>query len=504
MRNSVLHISANPEGLVSAPINSLFYRIGNTFFLINGITNKQDQNFTFDLAVFSRKYNPEYYKKCTFKFSSDEETWVKVRMDLGEKYGWQFVAPKQPVFELSSSNSGGGISTEVTPTETVTPTLTYTVTPTFTPTPTETVTPTLTYTVTPTYTETPTFTPTPTETLTPTPTETITPTPTITPVGLKYLLNTANYETIGYITGGLDLTTVGFNYTGSGGPANSNFTASIKDIYIWDMSGSLESSGSVLNTSRGSRTLLGSVTPNGEIIDITSYILNATQSNSHTIFFTCIGNINSKSYDNDLMTDSIIETSTGTMSTLQLRSVPRIPTNMLYIGSYWGYVVGEMGYGAGVNISDIPNSSATFYLTSSYKHPIKYKEFSGTPIPANDNFSNATVLIGNSGQITGSTAAATSESLDVTYIGSGLIRDTTVWYQVTSAITGHLTVSITGYKQSAFEVFYPTAMPAYQNLVHPIMDAFGYRTVAGTTYYICVYTWNHQIHGNFTVTYSIQ
>jgi len=38
MKKPTLYIQSNPEGLVSAPINSIFYRNGQKYYVINGKT----------------------------------------------------------------------------------------------------------------------------------------------------------------------------------------------------------------------------------------------------------------------------------------------------------------------------------------------------------------------------------------------------------------------------------------------------------------------------------
>ena len=95
----IIRISSNPEGLVTAPIGSFFYRRGEKYFLINGVTEAEEQLFTVNKTTFFRKYyNPDFYKKCSVEYIEDIETWVKIDQSHGDKYGWQFVAYRQPTF----------------------------------------------------------------------------------------------------------------------------------------------------------------------------------------------------------------------------------------------------------------------------------------------------------------------------------------------------------------------------------------------------------------------
>lgn len=152
-------ISSNPEGLISAPVGSFFYRRGEKYFLINGVTENEEQIFTVNKTTFFRRYyNPDFYKKCSVEYIEEIETWIKSDRSRGEKYGWQFVAYRPPTFVGEQV-----IPPAPTPTATVTPTMT----PEPTPTPTSTVTPTMTPEPTPTATVTPEVTPTPTPTSVP-------------------------------------------------------------------------------------------------------------------------------------------------------------------------------------------------------------------------------------------------------------------------------------------------------------------------------------------------
>ena len=93
MKKSILYIQSNPEGLVSAPINSIFYRNGKKYYVINGVTQQQEQNQTLTEAVFSRKiYNPDFYKHYAVEFETSAETWIKIEDTRGSKIGWSFVA----------------------------------------------------------------------------------------------------------------------------------------------------------------------------------------------------------------------------------------------------------------------------------------------------------------------------------------------------------------------------------------------------------------------------
>jgi photosystem II stability/assembly factor-like uncharacterized protein len=164
----IIRISSNPEGIVSAPIGSFFYRRGEKYFLINGITEAEEQLFTVNKTSFFRRYyNPDFYKKCSVEYVADIETWIKTDRSRGEKYGWQFVAYRPPTF----------VGEQVIP---PTPTPSVTPEPTSTPAASATPEPTATPMVTPTPTVTMTMTVTPTLSATPEPTAT--PTPTIVPI----------------------------------------------------------------------------------------------------------------------------------------------------------------------------------------------------------------------------------------------------------------------------------------------------------------------------------
>ena len=216
MQTPSIRISSCPEGLVSAPIGSFFYRRGEKYYLINGITHAEQQIFSVDKTTFFRKlYNPDFYKKQDdVAFNNNIETWIKVSNTGGDKYGWKFVANQPPTFS-------GEKVIPPTPTPTpsstaqMTPTPTATVTPTFTPsmTPTTSMTPTPTPTITPTVTSTITPTPTMTSTVTPSVSSTVTPTPTPVPIfdGQKFMA-------VGYSNGSNINNTIssdGTNWSGS-------------------------------------------------------------------------------------------------------------------------------------------------------------------------------------------------------------------------------------------------------------------------------------------------
>jgi len=138
--SQTIRISSNPEGLVSAPVGSFFYRRGEKYFLINGITEVEEQLFTVNKTTFFRRYyNPDFYKKCSVEYVADIETWIKADRSRGEKYGWQFVAYRPPTFVGETVVPPAPTPTETatplpSPDPTVTPTLTETPTPSPTPT----------------------------------------------------------------------------------------------------------------------------------------------------------------------------------------------------------------------------------------------------------------------------------------------------------------------------------------------------------------------------------
>lgn len=394
MAKSTLYVTANPEGLVGGPIGSLFYRDGRKFYLIDGITQQQEQNHTLTAAVFAnKKYNPDFYKKYTVSFTTEAETWIKLRSDIGFKYGWQFVAPRTPVFDGIIINTPGATSTPE-PTATVSATPIVTATPTETPTGTPTATPTLTPT------ETPAPTPTETPIVTATPTETPTATPSVTPTetqpNMQYLLNTFNYAELGHVTGGVDPQYFAFNCSTQpyGQPMATDVTLPVSQIYIWDVSGSYENyaSNTILNCRTGTRELLGSITPTNGIVDITQYVLNATSSHDHTILFTTLGN--TSSVELDMMINSTVESYVGSLNPMLVRTVPRISNEMIRIVDGL-YNVGEMGYGVGIAIQDITGSSAVFGIGNAYSHPIQFTDYSAGSIPINDSFYNAIPPSGN-------------------------------------------------------------------------------------------------------------
>ena len=161
---------SSPEGVVSAPKNSIFGRTGFEFFLTsNGVSR---QIYPAKKAFASIYKNQIWYPKLkeeNITFATPNEVWLK-NGNGNNSIGWKLLG------NVSVN------SKELTlPTPTPTPTLTPTDTPTPTPTLTDTPTPTPTDTPTPTPTDTPTPTPTLTDTPTPTPTDTPTPTPTYTP-----------------------------------------------------------------------------------------------------------------------------------------------------------------------------------------------------------------------------------------------------------------------------------------------------------------------------------
>lgn len=149
---SIIYIDSNPTGLLNAPIGSIFYRNDLKYFVIDGNTQRESQNWLLTPEIFvAKKYNPNSYRGRVIKFNNKYESWIKVGSN---KSDWQFIAYSLPTFSEI---------TLITRTPTPTPSPTPTATPTSTPTPTETPTPT------------PTATPTPTETPTPTPTPTDVP-----------------------------------------------------------------------------------------------------------------------------------------------------------------------------------------------------------------------------------------------------------------------------------------------------------------------------------------
>jgi hypothetical protein len=135
----IIRISSNPQGLVSAPIGSFFYRRGEKYFLIDGITENETQVFSVNKATFFRKaHNPDFYARCPIEYVSDIETWVKVDDSRGDKFGWQFVAYRPPTFVGEQVVPSSPTPTP-TPTTSVMPEPTPTQTPEVTSTPTPTV-----------------------------------------------------------------------------------------------------------------------------------------------------------------------------------------------------------------------------------------------------------------------------------------------------------------------------------------------------------------------------
>ena len=159
-------LQSSPEGVVSAPKNSIFGRTGVEFFLTsNGVSR---QIYPTKKAFASIYKNQIWYSKLkeeTITFAEPNEVWVK-NGNGDNSIGWKLLGN----FSINSQ--------ELTlPTATPTPTPTPSDTPTPTPTPTPMPSATPTPTPTPTSTDTPTPTPTPTPSDTPTPTPSPTPTP---------------------------------------------------------------------------------------------------------------------------------------------------------------------------------------------------------------------------------------------------------------------------------------------------------------------------------------
>lgn len=134
MSQPVTYISSDPNGLVSAPIGSFFYRKDQKYFVVDGFFNREEQIYTVNLTLFARKkYNADFYRNRVFAFSEPIETWQKIN-SVG-KTGWKFVSNSVPTFRDVHS-----VLPTPTPTATVEePTPTPTDTPVDpTPTPTET------------------------------------------------------------------------------------------------------------------------------------------------------------------------------------------------------------------------------------------------------------------------------------------------------------------------------------------------------------------------------
>jgi len=189
---------SSPEGVISAPKNSVFSRTGFEFFLTaNGVSRQIYPTKKSFASIYKTQIWYLKLKEETITFAEPNEVWVK-NGNGDNSIGWKLLGN----FSINSTELTFPVATPTptptptetpvaptpTPTPTETPTPTPTETPTPTPTPTETPTPTPTETPTPTptptETPTPTPTPTPTETPTPTPTPTETPTPTPTPAPL--------------------------------------------------------------------------------------------------------------------------------------------------------------------------------------------------------------------------------------------------------------------------------------------------------------------------------
>ena len=247
MSKSILLIQSNPNGLVSAPIGSIFYRKGREYYVIDGETQAQEQNRTLTFAIFARAiYNPDFYKHRVIDFGTPNETWIKLSNVGGNKNGWSFVAPALPVFNQE-------VITLPTPTPTATATSTPIPTPTATPTPTTTATPT----------------PTPTTTATPTPTATDTPIPLCT-----YILDTVGVGNSLLTAAGVNARHYNINY-----PAGD---ATVSDVYVWLL-------GTDVGPAYGeySRTLLKHIDLStitiGDVLDLTPE-LSVVPDNSVVIF----------------------------------------------------------------------------------------------------------------------------------------------------------------------------------------------------------------------------
>lgn len=205
-----IRIASNPEGLVSAPIGSFFYRRGERYFLISGITQTEEQLFTVNKTTFFRRYyNPDFYKKCSVEYVEMIETWAKVDNSRGEKYGWQFVAYRPPTFVGEQV-----IAPTPTPMASVTPT------PTLSSTPEPTYTPTM------------------------TPEATSTPTPTSSPIALE----DPEFFAVGYSNG----STVNFMKSSDGINWNSSLVANQGQLNNVEYGNSV--SGSVLIAVEGGQT----------------------------------------------------------------------------------------------------------------------------------------------------------------------------------------------------------------------------------------------------------
>lgn len=167
---------SNPNTIVQASPGAKFYRINNSFYVIDSSGQRalliSKKSFAFALL----KSVANGYKEDEIAFKYRTESWLKKSGTGTNKTGWVFLGYSTPVIPVPAP----------TPTPTLTPTSTPTpsptITPTSTPTPTQSPTATPTFTsVTPTPTSTNTPTPTPTPTSTPTNTPTTTPTTTIAP-----------------------------------------------------------------------------------------------------------------------------------------------------------------------------------------------------------------------------------------------------------------------------------------------------------------------------------
>ena len=136
---------SNPEGVISAPKNSIFARVGFEFYLTsNGVSRQIYPTKRSFASIYKNKIWYPYLKEELITFVQPNETWIK-NGNGNNSVGWSLLG-----YQSFEAEAMPAIPSEPTPTPTATPTPTPTPTPTETPTPTPTATPTATPTPTPT------------------------------------------------------------------------------------------------------------------------------------------------------------------------------------------------------------------------------------------------------------------------------------------------------------------------------------------------------------------
>lgn len=190
----------------------------------------------------------------------------------------------------------------------------------------------------------------------------------------QYIIDTLNYDAIGYITGGFDVN--GLGYRGYSTADGSNETASISGIKILETSGSIDISGSMHVTSHLDRT---SWTPSLDIryIDVSRAIITNNVGTARVA--TALATFNSTTFEVDI--NLHISASHGSISGITNIGYTAGPYDMYFVrdsdGSNHRAVVindATQSYGVegGVIAPDFRRASATFTLENAYGHPILY------------------------------------------------------------------------------------------------------------------------------------